>query len=112
MGMLALRKSQREITERVDDLLQRLGLDEYADCHPFTLSGGQKRRLSVGTAIATRPRVLILDEPTFGQDARTWDATVELLAELRGQGHAIVAVTHDELFVHVVADSEHALVRP
>lgn len=112
VGMHALGKSEREIYARVDDLLVRLGLAEFADVHPFTLSGGQKRRLSVGTALATRPKVLVLDEPTFGQDARTWESMVGLLAEVRSEGHAIVAVTHDELFVRMMADIEYAMVRP
>lgn len=112
VGMHALGRSEREINAHVDELLVRLGLAEFADSHPFTLSGGQKRRLSVGTALATRPKVLILDEPTFGQDARTWESMVELLAEVRAEGHAIVAVTHDELFVRMMADIEYAMVRP
>ena len=112
VGMLVLGKSEKEVHARVDDLLDRLGLAEVADAHPFTLSGGQKRRLSVGTALATRPQVLILDEPTFGQDARTWESMVELLAEVRAEGHAMVAVTHDELFVRMMADIEYSMVRP
>lgn len=112
VGMHALGKSDREVNAQVDELLVRLGLAEFADAHPFTLSGGQKRRLSVGTALATRPKVLVLDEPTFGQDARTWESMVELLAEVRSEGHAIVAVTHDELFVRMMADIEYAMVRP
>jgi energy-coupling factor transport system ATP-binding protein len=84
--------------------LERLHLTELAQAHPFTLSGGQQRRLSVGTALATKPKVLILDEPTFGQDALTWAQMVALIAELRDEGHAIVTVTHDADFVSAIAD--------
>ncbi|OAX61685.1 hypothetical protein A5N15_05060 [Rothia kristinae] len=66
-----------------------------AEANPFTLSGGEKRRLSVGTALAARPRVLVLDEPTFGQDAITWARLVRLLGELMAEGTAVVSVTHD-----------------
>ena len=52
-------------------------------------------RLSVGTALAARPRVLVLDEPTFGQDAITWARLVRLLGELMAEGTAVVSVTHD-----------------
>ncbi|MEG0298976.1 MAG: ABC transporter ATP-binding protein, partial [Aurantimicrobium sp.] len=97
--------SQNEIDVRVEELLERLHLSELADAHPFTLSGGQQRRLSVGTALATKPRLLILDEPTFGQDAVTWAEMVSLLRELRAEGHGIVAITHDEAFVQAVADT-------
>ena len=97
--------SQREIDVRVEELLDRLHLSELAEAHPFTLSGGQQRRLSVGTALATQPRLLILDEPTFGQDAVTWTEMVSLLSELRAEGHGIVAITHDDAFVQAVADT-------
>jgi energy-coupling factor transport system ATP-binding protein len=104
-GPTALRLSQAEVDTRVDELLERLHLQDLADAHPFTLSGGQQRRLSVGTALATKPRLLILDEPTFGQDAVTWAEMVSLLSELRAEGHGIVAITHDEAFVQAIADN-------
>jgi len=97
-------------TERVDGLLHRLRLDHLADANPFTLSGGEKRRLSVATVLATRPRLLVLDEPTFGQDSRTWAELVRLLAELLDTGTAVVAVTHDEQFVTALADARLTLV--
>ncbi|MDO4918221.1 ABC transporter ATP-binding protein [Kocuria sp.] len=80
---------------RVAELLRRLRLEDLADANPFTLSGGQKRRLSVATVLAAAPEVLILDEPTFGQDARTWRELVELLVSELDRGTAVVAVTHD-----------------
>lgn len=91
-------------TAIVEGLLARLRLDRLALANPYTLSGGEQRRLSVATALATAPRVLILDEPTFGQDRRTWLELVDLLAELRDEGRAIVAVTHDADFVTTLAD--------
>ncbi|MGO4535525.1 ABC transporter ATP-binding protein [Leifsonia sp. 2MCAF36] len=101
-GPRALGLAEADVQERVDELLERLALDGVAAANPFTLSGGQKRRLSVGTALATRPRLLVLDEPTFGQDARTWQGLVMLIAGLREDGHAIVAATHDAEFVSAV----------
>ncbi|HKT04066.1 MAG TPA: ABC transporter ATP-binding protein [Rugosimonospora sp.] len=83
----------------VDDLLQRLRLDRLAAANPYTLSGGEARRLSVATALATAPRLLILDEPTFGQDRRTWAELVDLLAKLRDDGCALLTVTHDPALV-------------
>jgi energy-coupling factor transport system ATP-binding protein len=96
VGPRALRLPEREVVARVDALLTRLRLDTVAEANPFTLSGGQKRRLSVATALATAPRVLLLDEPTFGQDANTWTELVLLLRELADAGNAVVAVSHDE----------------
>ncbi|MBB5869746.1 energy-coupling factor transport system ATP-binding protein [Allocatelliglobosispora scoriae] len=95
--------------ERVDELLERLRLAHLAGANPFTLSGGEARRLSVATALAARPRTLILDEPTFGQDRRTWTELIGMLAGLRDDGHAIVAVTHDPDVVGSLADRHLAL---
>ena len=94
----ALRLPEAQVRRRVDDLLARLRLEPLADSNPFTLSGGEQRRLSVATALATAPRVLVVDEPTFGQDALTWAALVDLVRELLAEGRAVVAVTHDDDF--------------
>jgi len=92
------------VLSTVDDLLVRLRLDRLAPANPYTLSGGEQRRLSVATALATAPRLLILDEPTFGQDRRTWTELVDLLAKLRDDGCGIVTVTHDSDFDAALAD--------
>ncbi|WP_091032402.1 ABC transporter ATP-binding protein [Microbacterium oxydans] len=84
-----------EITARVAEMLARFGLEHKADVHPFLLSGGEKRRLSVGTALITRPRVLALDEPTFGQDRARAAELLDILQNLRAEGTTIVIVTHD-----------------
>jgi energy-coupling factor transporter ATP-binding protein EcfA2 len=94
---------------RADELMERLGLTALAEANPFTISGGEKRRLSVATAIATAPAVVIVDEPTFGQDALTWAALAELLADLRDDGIALALVTHDRALVDALADRELAL---
>ena len=89
---------------RADELLDRLRLGHLAKANPFTLSGGEQRRLSVATALASSPRVLMLDEPTFGQDLRTWTELVDLLDGVRAEGAGMLVVTHDEAFVHALAD--------
>jgi energy-coupling factor transport system ATP-binding protein len=89
---------------RADELLQRLHLAHLAEANPFTLSGGEQRRLSVATALAAAPSVLILDEPTFGQDRRTWVELLDLLAALRDEGRAVCVVTHDLSFASLLAD--------
>ena len=104
VGPRALRLGDRERAARVDELLGALRLDRLAEANPFTLSGGEKRRLSVASAIATRPRMLVLDEPTFGQDASTWRELARLIVGLRDEGVGVVAVTHDDVFVEAVAD--------
>ena len=88
-----------QIADLVDELAQRLGLTALLEANPFTLSGGEKRRLSVATMIATEPDILLLDEPTFGQDANTWVELVTLLRSLLAEGRAVVSVTHDAEFL-------------
>ncbi|WP_410811355.1 ABC transporter ATP-binding protein [Micromonospora sp. 067-2] len=92
------------VTQTVTGLLDRLRLAPLAAANPYTLSGGEARRLSVATALATAPRLLICDEPTFGQDRRTWRELVDLFADLRDAGHGVVTVTHDADFVAALAD--------
>ncbi|VEH44023.1 Putative HMP/thiamine import ATP-binding protein YkoD [Kocuria rosea] len=101
-----------ERERRTDELLRRLRLSHLADANPFTLSGGEKRRLSVATVLATDPDVLVLDEPTFGQDALTWAELVDLLVELVDAGTAVLAVTHDEDFVRALGAEVLALGTP
>lgn len=95
--------SADEIDERVERMLARLGLAEHRDVHPFLLSGGQKRRLSVGTAIIVGAPILALDEPTFGQDRERADELMSMLDDLRDAGSTIIIVSHDMQLV-----AEHA----
>ncbi|WP_439902067.1 ATP-binding cassette domain-containing protein [Microbacterium azadirachtae] len=94
-GLRLRRTPPEEIAVRVVAMLDRFGLADKADTHPYLLSGGEKRRLSVGTALITRPRILVLDEPTFGQDLRRTDELLALFRELRADGTTILLVTHD-----------------
>jgi energy-coupling factor transport system ATP-binding protein len=111
LGPRRLGRPAAAVTATVDELLDRLRLTKLAGANPYTLSGGEARRLSVATALATAPRLLVLDEPTFGQDRRTWIELVDLLARLRDEGHGIIAVTHDDDFVATLADRVHSLSR-
>src|SRR5207244_12078994 len=86
------------------ELLARLRLAPLAAANPFTLSGGEQRRLSVATALATDPPLLVLDEPTFGQDRRTYRELVELLAMHRASAGGVLFATHDTDLVASFAD--------
>lgn len=105
LGPKAIKLAHAEIATRTDELLERLHLAHLATVNPYTLSGGEKRRLSVATMLATAPRVIILDEPTFGQDRRTWEELTRLLAEIADAGTAVVAATHDLDFAALLADA-------
>ena len=81
--------------ERVNQLLQQFHLTAHRNHHPLTLSGGQARRLSVATMVSEERDVVVLDEPTYGQD---WDNTRELMDfidQLRHQGRTVIMATHD-----------------
>ncbi|WP_256728912.1 ABC transporter ATP-binding protein [Microbacterium oleivorans] len=117
VGPRALGLPEPEIAARVDDLLGRLRLDRLAAANPYTLSGGEKRRLTVAAVLAARPRVMVLDEPTFGQDARTWAELVAIIAALRDgvddRGPlAIAAITHDAAVLDALAARRFELRTP
>lgn len=109
VGPRALRMPAVEVDAIVDDLLERLDLASLAEAHPFTLSGGQKRRLSVATVLASSPAVIVLDEPTFGQDRRGWSELVALLQREIARGRTVVAVTHDADVIHHLGQHRVAL---
>lgn len=104
LGPMRTGVARGEALTRAEELLERLHLTHLAEANPFTLSGGEKRRLSVATALATAPAVLILDEPTFGQDRRTATELLTLLAAVRDAGRAVCFVTHDRDFASALAD--------
>ena len=83
-----------------DALLAELDLDRpgLRDASPYTLSGGEQRRLSVATALVRHPALVVLDEPTYGQDRLRYDALAALLRRRLDAGTAMLAATHDPLF--------------
>lgn len=96
LGRLDGRTAQAA-TRRVDDLLDVLDLGRLARRHPHRLSGGELRRLAVAGALAHGPALVGFDEPTVGQDRRTWAAVTGLLLAARRAGCGVVASTHDDL---------------
>jgi energy-coupling factor transport system ATP-binding protein len=87
-------------------ILEKIGLEKHANAHPFALSQGQKRRLSVATMLIHEQELLILDEPTFGQDANTAQEIMEILEEKSG---AVMMITHDMELVDQYADTVYVL---
>ncbi len=90
--------------QEVNCLLEEFHLTDQFMSNPFSLSGGQKRRLSVATMLVGERKILILDEPTFGQDEKNTIMLMKKLAELNQQGMTILMITHDLDLVDRYAD--------
>ena len=86
---------RREIDQRVREALALVQLKHVPDSNPYVLSGGEKRRLGVATMLVVGQDILILDEPTFGQDRLTASRLMKLIKDLNQNGRTIVMVTHD-----------------
>lgn len=94
-GLRALDLAEEEVEQRTLDCLRTVRLLERRDASPYVLSHGQKRRLSVAAMVAGEPDVVVLDEPTFGQDYHQARNLMELLRTLADSGAAVMFITHD-----------------
>jgi energy-coupling factor transporter ATP-binding protein EcfA2 len=97
------RVSEKEIVNRVQSALAFVGLEEYAERHPFTLSKGERQKLAVASVVAVEPKVLVIDEPSTGLDAEGTERMMQLIHRLHDRGHTIIIITHDMQLV-----AEHA----
>jgi energy-coupling factor transport system ATP-binding protein len=87
------------IEKRVTWAVNLLGISNYRKTSPFMLSGGERKRVALASVLAWDPQILILDEPTIGQDHRQKENLRQFIMQLQTQGKTIVAVTHDVEFV-------------
>jgi len=103
-GMKIRNVPDEEIQRRVEQVLRMLGLDKFAERHPFSLSRGERQRLAVAAILGTDPDVSGLDEPTTGQDRKTLDNLMRLMEEwIQRKRATVVMISHDMCLV-----SEHA----
>jgi branched-chain amino acid transport system ATP-binding protein len=93
----------------VEEIIERIGLQDVADARVDSLPTGQCRLVELGRCLATRPQVLLLDEPASGQDEHETVAFAALLRELATSGMAVVLVEHDVHLVMEVCSSVHVL---
>lgn len=87
------------------DALSKLGIDKsYYQRSPFDLSGGEKRKVAIAGILASRPQVLILDEPSASLDTNSKEELVKLIHEIRDQGKMVIVVSHDVDLAYELAD--------
>jgi energy-coupling factor transport system ATP-binding protein len=100
-GLKNLALSDTEIEIRTEKALKEVGMLHLKDETPMSLSKGHRQRLALASVLAMEPEILILDEPTTGQDYRESNQIMELVADLNKKGHTIIFITHD---MQLVAD--------
>ena len=91
--------NEETIEKRVTWALNLLDLTEYRKTSPFMLSGGERKRVALASVLAWDPEVVILDEPTIGQDHQQKETLRQFIIQLNSQGKTVVIVTHDVEFV-------------
>lgn len=102
---LAGEMSRRQVDERVDTLLERVGLADQARKYPAQLSGGQKQRVGIARALTTEPAILLCDEPTSALDPQTTGQVLDLLEQInRELGLTIVLITHEMDVIRRIGD--------
>jgi len=88
-------KNKAEIDDRIDDVLDDVGLKDMADRYPHELSGGEQQRVAIARAILNNPKVIIADEPTGNLDTETARQIIQLLRHITQTGTAVVMTTHN-----------------
>jgi branched-chain amino acid transport system ATP-binding protein len=109
VGALTRTKDVRHARARARELIVRVGLGEKADAHARTLSTGQRKRLELARALATEPRVLLLDEVTGGVDQRTIPELVRLVRAVHAGGVTLLVIEHNMRVLTAVAQRIIAL---
>lgn len=96
--------NEKELAEKSDKLLEMMNLSHVKKLHPFSLSAGNKRRLGVATMLVGSPEVLIVDEPTYGQDKEMTRTLMKIMKDIQKSGVAVVMISHDMRLVTEYAD--------
>jgi branched-chain amino acid transport system ATP-binding protein len=98
------RREERSVEQRALELLDLLGLSRYAGSYAREMPYGLQRRLEIARALATRPRLLLLDEPAAGLNTQEKKELMQLISQLRGEGLTILLIEHDMRLVMEVSD--------
>jgi energy-coupling factor transport system ATP-binding protein len=98
-GAQILGRTKVEAAAAATEALRAVGLGDLADTNPYDLGYSQRKLLTVASILATRTPVLVLDEPTTGQDARGVERIRGIVADVAGEGRTVIAISHDMRFV-------------
>ncbi len=96
LALLYQKVPAAERRERVEEVLQRVGIAHRQKHYPQQLSGGQQQRVAIARAIVGKPKILLADEPTGNLDSKNGDDVMALLKQLNAEGTTIIMVTHSE----------------
>ncbi|HEY1825713.1 MAG TPA: amino acid ABC transporter ATP-binding protein [Acidimicrobiales bacterium] len=99
-----LHHSREEATERANQLLERVGLKDWADRYPAQLSGGQQQRVAIARALAMNPKLMLFDEPTSALDPELVGEVLAVMRDLANDGMTMIVVTHEVGFAREVAN--------
>lgn len=103
-GLKNFRLPAAEIEERVSEALAAVGLSEHCLSYPFNLSKGQRQRVALASVLAMGTEVIVLDEPTTGQDYKESVQIMDMVRALNKKGHTVIFITHDMSLVAGYAD--------
>ena len=103
-GPLQMKLSSQEVNDRVTGVIRMLNLESLQDRPPYSLSGGEKKKVAIASVLSINPEVLILDEPTNGLDPRTQTWLIDLLVKLNKAGKTLITCTHNLDIVEEIAD--------
>ena len=102
--------TEEECSQRVSELLESYQLGKYHRYSPYMLSQGQQRRLAVLSVLAGGQKILLLDEPTYGQDYRSAMAIMmQLRKKMEEENLTVIFITHDKMLAHTWADKIYFL---
>lgn len=106
-GPVQMGKSEAEVQQRVDNLIEMLGLEKLRQRAPYHLSGGEKKKVALAGILAVNPQVLILDEPISGLDQKAQEWMTDFLQQMKRSGKTIIMATHNEDFARTLGDREY-----
>lgn len=102
-GLKNLSLPPAEIESRTENALKKVGIYHLKDAAPLSLSKGHRQRVALASVLAMEPEIIILDEPTTGQDYSETKQIMDLIADLNKKGHTVIFITHDMQLVAAYA---------